>query len=65
MPSERNETCKVINGEAVAEQHRVLVMDWEIQRGKTRKPKQETPRIKWCRLKEDNRKVTIQGEGVG
>ena len=24
---------KVINGEVVAEQHRVLVMDWEIQRG--------------------------------
>ena len=30
--------CKVINGEAVAAQHRVLVMDWEIQRGKKRKP---------------------------
>ena len=26
--------CKVINGEAVAAQHRLLVMDWEIQRGK-------------------------------
>ena len=26
-------TCKVINGEAVAAQHRVLVMDWEFQRG--------------------------------
>ncbi len=38
---------KVINGEAVAAQHRVLVMDWEIQRGKKRKPEQATPRIKW------------------
>ena len=37
---------KVINGEAVAAQHRVLVMDWEIQQGKKRKPEQATPRIK-------------------
>ena len=42
--------CKVINGEAVAAQHRVLVIDWEIQRGK-KKPEQATPRIKWWRLK--------------
>ena len=35
--------CKVINGEAVAAQHRVLVIDWEIQRGKKRKPEQATP----------------------
>ena len=41
-------------------QHRVLVMDWEIQRDKTRKPEQETPRINWCRLKEDNRKVQFR-----
>ena len=60
MPSESNETCKIINGEAVAAQHRVLVMDWEIQRGKTRKPEQETPRIKWCRLKKDNRRVQFR-----
>ena len=38
--------CKVINGEAVARQHRVLVMDWTIQRGKKRKSEQATPRIK-------------------
>ena len=38
--------CKVINGEAVAAQHRVLVMDWEIQRGKMGKPEQATPIIK-------------------
>ena len=41
--------CKVINGEAVAAQHRVVVMDWEIQRGKKRKPEQTTPRIEWWR----------------
>ena len=43
--------CKVINGETVAAPHRVLVMDWAIQRGKKRKPEQATPRRKWWRLK--------------
>ena len=52
--------CKVINGEAVAAQHRLLVMDWEIQRGKKRKPEQATPRIKWWRLKEDDPKVKFR-----
>ena len=52
--------CKVINGEEVAAQHRVLVMDWEIQRGKKRKPEQATPRIKWWRLREDNLKVQFR-----
>ena len=52
---------KVINGEAaVAAQHRVLVIDWEIQRGKKRKTEQATPRIKWGRLKEDNLKVQFR-----
>ena len=37
--------CKVINGEAMAAQHRVLVMDWKIQRGKKRKREQATPMI--------------------
>ena len=52
--------CKVINGEAVAAQHRVLVMDWDIQRGKKRKPELATPRIKWWRLREDNLKVQFR-----
>ena len=51
---------KVINGKAVAAQHRVLVMDWDIQRGKKRKPELATPRIKWWRLREDNRKVQFR-----
>ena len=54
--------CKVINGEAVAAQHRVLVIDWDIQRGKKRKPEQATPRIKWWRLKEDDLKVQFRQE---
>ena len=35
-------------------------MDWEIQRGKKRKPEQATPRIKWWRLSEDNLKVQFR-----
>ena len=49
--------CKVINRDAVAAQHRVVVMEWEIQRGKKRKPEQATPRIKLWRLKEVNLKL--------
>ena len=52
--------CKVINGEAVAAQHMVVVMDWEIQRGKKRKPEQATPKIKWWRLSQDNVKVQFR-----
>ena len=43
--------CRVINGEALTAQHRSLVVDWEIQRGKKRKPEQATSRKKWLRLK--------------
>ena len=39
--------CKVINGESVAAQHRVLVLDWEIKCSKRRVPEQVTPKIKW------------------
>ena len=52
--------CKVSNGEAVADKHMVLVMDWEMQWGKKRKPEQATPRIKLWRLKEDDLKVQFR-----
>ena len=52
--------CKVINGEAEAAQHTVAVMDWEMQRGKKRKPEQARPRIKCWRLREDNLKVQFR-----
>ena len=51
---------KVINGEVVAEQHRVLVMDWEIQRGGGRRPGQATSRIQLWKLKEDNLKIQFR-----
>ena len=36
---------KVINGEMVAAQHIVLVLDWEIKCSKRRVPEQVTPKI--------------------
>ena len=52
--------CKVISGEAVAAQPRVVVKYWEIQRGKKRKTEQATLRIKCWRLREDNIKVQFR-----
>ena len=52
--------CKVIDGGSVAAHHRVVVIDWGIQRGKKRKPEQATPRKKWWRLREDNLKVQFR-----
>ena len=48
------------NGESVAAQHRVLVLDWEIKCSKRRVPEQVTPKIKWWRLKEDNLKIQFR-----
>ena len=52
--------CKVINGESVEAEHRVLVLDWEIKCSKRRIPEQVTPKIKWWRLKEDNPKIQFR-----
>ena len=52
--------CKVINGESVAAQHGVLVLDWEIKCNKRRIPEQVTPKIKWWRLKEENLKIQFR-----
>ena len=52
--------CKVINGESVAAQHRVLVLDWEIKCSKRRVPEQVTPKIKWWRLKEENLNIQFR-----
>ena len=52
--------CKVINGESVAAQHRVLVLDWEIKCSKRRIPEQVTTKIKWWRLKEVNIKIQFR-----
>ena len=52
--------CKVINGESVAAQHRVLVLDWEIKCSERIIPEQVTPKIKWWRLKEENLKIQFR-----
>ena len=52
--------CKVINGESVAAQHSVMVLDWEIRCSKRRIPEQVRPKIKWWRLKEDNPKIQFR-----
>ncbi|KAG8231543.1 hypothetical protein J437_LFUL008085 [Ladona fulva] len=46
--------CKVINGESVAPQHRLLVADCDIKIGKRMKLKCIRPQmIKWWKLKEE------------
>ena len=45
--------CKVINGESVAPQHRVVCVDWEFVSGKKTRPQNVKPKIKWWRLKEE------------
>ena len=42
--------CKVFQGETVASQHRVVVMDWWTSSVKKRRPESATPKIKWWRL---------------
>ena len=57
--------CKVINGERVAAQHRVLVLDWDIKCSKRRVPEQVTPKIKWWRLKEENLNIQFREKVLG
>ena len=42
--------CKIINGEAVATQHKVVVMDWEMKGIERSKSTLADPKIKWWRL---------------
>ena len=56
--------CKVINGESVAVQHRVLVLNCDTKCSKRRIPEQVTPKIKWWRLKEENIKIQSRTGGV-
>ena len=42
--------CKVIKGEGLATQHRVVVIDWEMKNTEKSKPVHADPKIKWWRL---------------
>jgi hypothetical protein len=44
--------CKVINGESVAPQQRLLVVDSTSNMTKKKEPKTKPPKIKWWKLKE-------------
>ena len=48
--------CKVIYGEHVASQHKVVVIDLEFRAVKKGRPERGAPKIKWWRLKDENLK---------
>ena len=50
--------CKIILGESVLTQHRLLILDVRIRRFRMIKRKLD-PKIKWWRLKEDNQGVFV------
>ena len=56
--------CKVIPGESIATQHRILTMDIGIQTKKRVKQRRRKQQIKWWRLKErdENRKFASNVE---
>ena len=54
FPEMRN--CKVIKGESVAAQHKLVVGDLEIECRRKGKPRRIEPKIKWWRLKEEGLK---------
>ena len=56
--------CKVIPGESIATQHRILTMDICIQTTKRVKPRRRKQQIRWWRLKDrdENRKFASKVE---
>ena len=56
--------CKVIPGESIATQHRILTMDIGIQTKNRVKPRRRKQQIKWWRLKDrdENRKFASKVE---
>ena len=43
--------CKVIPGESIAAQHRILVMEYRIRQNKRRKPRTRERQIRWWRMR--------------
>lgn len=54
--------CKVINGKVVAAQHKLLMVEVEIEGGKGRKRGQTERKIKWWTLKDGNLKDEFKGK---
>ena len=51
--------CKVVPGESVVTQHRLLIFDIRIRRRFRNIKRKLDPKIKWWRLKEGNQEVFI------
>ena len=49
--------CKVIPGEGLTTQHRVMVMDVRVKRRAKRRDRSGAPRIKWWHLKGDKQRI--------
>ena len=43
--------CKVIRGESIAAQHRILVMEYRIRQNKRRKPRTRERQIRWWKIR--------------
>ena len=64
--SDRNicKDCKVIPGESLATQHRLIVLDIKFKYKKFINKKHNTPKIKWWNLKDQNKKITFQKDAL-
>ncbi|XP_068234155.1 uncharacterized protein [Palaemon carinicauda] len=51
--------CKVINGESVAVQHRLVVIDCRLRSCRSKKTRMD-PKIKWWKLKEEELRVLFK-----
>lgn len=57
--------CKVLYGEHLSAQHKIVVTDWEFRAVKKKRPQRGAPRIKWWRLKDDNLKSEFKERVLG
>lgn len=51
--------CRVISGEDVVTQHRVVVMAWQIKTVKNSRPAQVSLKMKWCMLRKGSLKKVL------
>ena len=56
--------CKIIYGEHVSIQHKVVVMDWQFRAAKKRGLERGALRIKWWRLKDEHLKKEFKDRMV-
>ncbi|KAI5739350.1 hypothetical protein M8J77_018157 [Diaphorina citri] len=56
--------CKVINGESVAPQHKLLVIDTSFMISRKKVEKTTTPKIRWWKLKDPSLKMEFKRQDV-